>query len=147
MAEPTGDLCRHLFVGLEALVPEAVDGCWHPPSPIQLQGGIKLPEAEWRLIAGGDETLITAGQRFLHQFAAIGTLHVVPTPGSGQFQSLDDGIRGVYLHRVRVRLPVKVGDQDRVGIAVVVDDGLLTEVRVIVLRIQFQGLVEQGDIE
>ena len=136
-----------MFVGLEAFVPKAVDGCRHPPSPIQLQRGIKLPEAEGRLVAGSDETLVTAGQRFLHQLAAIGTLHVVPTTGSGQFQPLDNGISGIHLHRVRKRLPVEIGDQDRVGIAVVVNDGLLAEVRVIVLRIQFQGLVEQGDIE
>ena len=48
---------------------------------------------------------------------------------------------------VGVRLAVEVGDANLGGVAVIVDDGLLLEVCMIVLGIQFERFAEQGDIE
>lgn len=50
-----------------------------------------------------------------------------------QFQSLHDRIGGIDLNGIRIRLAVEIGDAYLRGVAVVVDDGLLTEMGVIVL--------------
>ena len=147
MAEPAGNLGRHLFVSLEAIFPQAINRRGHTSATIQLQRGIKLPEAKGCLVAGRDETLVATGERFLHQFAAVGTLHVVPSPGCGQFQPLHYRVGGIHLYRVGVRLAIEVSDAYLIGIAVVVDDGLLTEMRVIIFGIQFQRLAEHRNIE
>ena len=147
MAEPAGNLCRHLFVSLEAIVPKAINGRGHTSATIQLQRGIKLPETEGCLVAGRDETLVATGQRFLHQFTAVGTLHVVPSPSCRQLQPLHYRVGSIHLYRVGVRLTIEVSDAYLVGIAVVVDDGLLTEMRVIIFGIQFQRLAEHRNVE
>ena len=102
MTEPARNLCRYLFVGSESVVPQTIDWSRHASATIQLQRSVELPDAERRLVAGGDETLITAGERLLHEFAAIGTFHVVESPGSSEFKTLDDGIGSVNLEGIGI---------------------------------------------
>ena len=147
MTEPAGDLCRHLLVTMEVLVPKPIDRGRHASATVQLQRGIKLPDVEGRLVTGCDEALIATGQRFLHEFATIGGLHVVPTPCGCQVQAFDDGVGGIYLEGGGIGLAVEVGDANLCRGAVVVDDGLLVEMRMIELGIQLERIAEQGDIE
>ena len=45
VAEPTGDLCRQLFVCGEGVGPESVNGCGHSSAAVELQRHIELPES------------------------------------------------------------------------------------------------------
>lgn len=46
MAEPARNLCRHLLVATEPTLPKTINGCRHTSATIQLERGVKLPDAE-----------------------------------------------------------------------------------------------------
>ena len=119
----------------------------HASASVELQGGVELPEFERGLVGEGEECLVAAGEGFLHEFAAVGGLHVVEAVGGGEVEAFEEGVGGIDLEGVGVGLAAQVGDVDEGGVGVVVDDGLLVEVGVVVLGIEFQGLAEEGDVE
>ncbi len=147
MAEPARNLCRHLLVATEPTLPKTINGCRHTSATIQLERGVKLPDAEGCLIAGGDETFVATGQRLLHQFATIGALHVIPAPGSSEFQTFHYGIGSIQLESIRIGFAIEIGDANLCRRTIVIYDSLLAEVGVVVLGIKLQRLAKQGNIE
>ena len=122
-------------------------GCRHTSATIQLECHVKLPLAESRCIGCRQQTFVFVGQRLFLKYAIVRRLHIRATVGGCQCESLEEGVGGLKLIGMGITFAIKVGEVDCMRIGVEVNEQLVDEVGVVVLRIQFQRLFRDGYLQ
>ena len=148
MTERPLDLKVQSRVGFKGAFPVVVSqAVRHTSSAIQRKRHIKLPQSRVRTIACTEQCLVAALQRFPHQFATVGCLYEVVTVGCIEVEAVEERVFGIHLKGVAVALAaVEVRDVYLVRVGIIIDNRLLGESCVVVLRIELQRLPEERNV-